>query len=42
MFTGLMTLAIAVALPHDGKLVAMEKDEKMATFGEIVNMLPKG
>ena len=29
-----MTLAIAAALPQDGSLVAMEYNEKIATFGE--------
>ena len=29
-----MTLAIALALPHDGRLVGLERDTAMADFGE--------
>ena len=35
MPAGVMTLAIASALPQDGSVVAMEYDEKIATFGEL-------
>lgn len=31
---GVMTLAIAVALPTDGVLVAMENDAEIAAFGK--------